>query len=62
MTWDWDLSCNVKLQMPLTQNLVVCTLCDTIEILLPTKVFINVDFPEFGTPKIFTNPDLVLNF
>ena len=40
------------------QNLVACTLCDTIEIFLPTNWFISVDLPEFGIPTKLTKPDL----
>ena len=34
---------------------------ETIDIFLPTILFINVDFPELGIPKILTKPDLFFN-
>ena len=51
-----------KLHIPLIQNLVVCTLWDTIEIFFPTNLFIRVDLPELGTPTKLTKPDFELFF
>ena len=59
--WDFDKSSNEYVQIPLTQNLVVWTLWDTIETFFPTNLFIKVDFPEFGMPSMFTKPDLDSN-
>ena len=55
--WDFNLLVKLKLHIPLIQNLVVCTLWDTIEIFLPTNLFIRVDLPEFGIPTKLTKPD-----
>ena len=42
--------------MPRTRDRVVCTFGVTIDTLVPTMAFINVDLPAFGAPIRATNP------
>ena len=50
------------LRIPFVENLVVWTFLETIETFWPSKQFINVDFPTFGGPTKYINPDFVLIF
>ncbi len=44
------------MQMPRTSARVVCTLRETIDTLVPTRLFSSVDLPAFGTPISATKP------
>ena len=45
-----------SMKMPRTSARVVCTLRETIETLVPTRLFRSVDLPAFGTPISATKP------
>ena len=45
--------------MPLITSLVVCGLKETMDTLLPTRLFTKVDLPTLGLPTTQTNPDLL---
>ncbi len=48
-----------SMAMPRTSERVVCTLCETIETLVPTSALVSVDLPAFGAPISATNPQRV---
>lgn len=50
--------CSASFTIPRIRCRVVCAFEVTIESFSPTSLFISVDFPTFGLPTIFTNPDL----